>query len=90
MMELRKSCGRDWGRIKDPKGIGSPQDQPSQLTCTPGGSQRLNHQPKNKQGLDLGSCTYVADMQLGLHVGLSTTGVGAVPEPVVCLGVPYP
>ena len=29
-----------------------------------------------------GPCTYVANVQLGLHVGPQTTGVGAVPRAV--------
>jgi hypothetical protein len=41
----------------------------------PWGSQRLNHQPKSMQGLDLGPHTFVADVQLGLHVILLTTGM---------------
>lgn len=30
-------------------------------------------------------CTYVADVQRGLHVNPQTTGVGAIPESVACL-----
>ena len=37
------------------------------------GFQRLNHQPKNIQGLDLGPCTYVADILLARYVGPPTT-----------------
>jgi hypothetical protein len=49
-MELGDSYGRIGGRIdyKALKGIGTPQEnQQNQLTWTLGGSQRLNHQPKN-------------------------------------------
>ena len=46
-----------------------------------------NQQPKVKLRLDLGSCTYIAEEQLGLHVSPPTTGAGTVPEPVACLPV---
>ena len=42
--------------------------QHSQLIWTLEGFQRVN-QPKSEHGLDLGSYTYVADVQLCLHVG---------------------
>jgi len=48
------------------------------------------------QGLDLTphptpTCnTYVADMQLGLHLGPLTIGAGAVSGSVACLWVPFP
>ena len=35
----------------------------------PWGSQRLNHQPKSKHGLDLGPRTYVVDKKLCFHAG---------------------
>ena len=44
-----------------------------------GGSQKLNQQPNSMQGLDLSSCTYVADVYLGLHPGPPTTGAEAYP-----------
>jgi hypothetical protein len=48
MEELRE-------RLRDCKRTGTPQeDQQSQLTCTFGDSQRLNHQPKSEHGLDIG------------------------------------
>jgi hypothetical protein len=75
-------------RLRDWKRTGTPQaDQHSQLTWTLGGSQRLNCQPKSEHRLDQPPtpCTYVADEQFGLHVGLPETGVGAVPEPLACL-----
>jgi hypothetical protein len=34
----------------------------------------MNHQPKSMQGLDLDPHTYVADVQLHLHVGSPTFG----------------
>ena len=59
------------GRIAAPKGTGMPQeDKHASTNLDPWGSQRLNHQPKNTHGLDLDPpCTYVADVQLGLHMG---------------------
>jgi hypothetical protein len=53
------------------KGIGTPQeDQQSPLTWTLGGSQRLNHQPKNIFGLDLAPNTNIcSNVQLHLCVG---------------------
>ena len=39
---------------------------------------------KGIYGLDLGPCTYVTDMQIGLHVGSPTTGGGAYPDSVAC------
>ena len=55
------------------KETGTPHEgQHSHLTWTVRGSQTLNHQP------DLAppyTQTYVADVQLGLHVGFPTTGV---------------
>ena len=42
-------------RLRDLKKTGTPQeDQESQLVWILGGSQRLNHQPKSEQELDLG------------------------------------
>jgi hypothetical protein len=73
-------------RLKAPKRIGTLQENiKSQLTWTLQGSQRWNHQPDYKHGQDLGPCTYVADVQLGLHHMGPPTGVGAVTEPVACL-----
>ena len=37
-----------------PKGIGTPQEPTDSTTLDPWGSQSLNHQPKNIDGLDLG------------------------------------
>jgi hypothetical protein len=59
--------------MRAPKRTGILQeDQQSQLTESTSpirGSQRLNHQPKSKHGLHLAlTCTYTADVQLGLHV----------------------
>lgn len=60
--------------LRDPKEDRTPQEvQQSQITWTLGVSQRLNHQPKSEHRLDVGLTplhTYVADEQLGCHVGL--------------------
>ena len=39
-------------------------------------AQRLKHQPKSMPGLDLGLCTYIADVQLHLLVSPLTIGAG--------------
>jgi hypothetical protein len=82
-MEFRDSYGRVGGRIEGPEGDGNPTgDQQSQLTQTSRSSQRLRHKPKNKtlKGLKETPCTYVADMQLSLHVEPQTTGAEALPK----------
>jgi hypothetical protein len=49
-------------RLRDPNRRGIPQeDNQSQLIWTLLGSQRLNCEPSNKHGLDLGPYTYVTD-----------------------------
>ena len=59
------------------EGSRTPQeDLQSQLTWTHGGSQRLNHQPKNMRGVD--SHTFLVDVQL--HVSPLTAGVGTVSD----------
>ena len=58
-----------------------------------GGSQRLNHQLKIIDGVELFHVppnTYAADIQLGLHAGPPTTGAGAVPDSVACLWILFP
>ena len=67
MRTLTEELGK---RIEGPEGVGTPQeDRQSQLTWTVEGFQRLSQQPKGIHGLDLGLCSYVADVQLGLQVG---------------------
>jgi hypothetical protein len=51
----------------------TPQDDlQSQLAWAHAGSQSLNYQSKSMQGLDLSPYTFVADVQLDLHVGALT------------------
>lgn len=53
-VELGKSCGREGQELREPVVSGIPQeDLENQLTWAHGGSQRLNHQPENMQGLGL-------------------------------------
>ena len=67
--------------LRATKGRETPQkEQQSQLNWTLGGYQRLTHQPKSVHGLNLAISMYVADVQLGLHVGSSKTWVGAIPK----------
>jgi hypothetical protein len=76
--------------LMDPEGIRMPEEnQQSQLIWTLGGSQRLGHQPKNIEGLYLvpHPCTYIVDVQCGLHTGSPTIGVGTVSESVACLWI---
>lgn len=76
MYQLRSSCP-------------SPQvDQPSQITLTIVGSQRLNNQPKEQAwtGPRL-PYTYTADVQPRLHAGPPITGADTVPEFVACLWI---
>lgn len=74
--------------LRNPKGTGTPQEAQRSLTWTLGGSQRINHQTKSIQGLDLAATnpapTYI-DVQLGLHLGPPSTGAGAYPDSVACL-----
>jgi hypothetical protein len=56
--------------LRAPKEIGTPQeDQQSQLTWIIGCSKRLSHQVQSIHGLDPVTPLYVADVQLGLHMG---------------------
>ena len=56
--------------LKALKGIRTLQEEEeTQLTWTPGSSQRLSHQPKNIHGLDRVPRRYAADVQLSLYVG---------------------
>lgn len=54
------------------------------------GSQTLNQQQKNMQGLDLDPLHIVSDVRLGLHVSPLRAGMGAVPDYVACHWNPYP
>ena len=77
--------------LRNTKRAGSPQeDQQSQLTRTLGDSNTLNHQRASMSWAYTPSPTYVADMQLSLHVGPSTTGAGAVCESAACLWNLFP
>ena len=67
--------GDSIGRVR---GSRTPEeDLQSPLIWAHGDSQRLNHQPKRIKGLDLGPYTFIADMEVGLHVGaLNNQGRG--------------
>jgi hypothetical protein len=53
LTKVRDFYGIVRGKIEALKRIGTPQeDQQSQLTWTPGSSQRLSHQPKSISELD--------------------------------------
>jgi hypothetical protein len=54
--DVETQSGKIGVGLREPKRTGMPQeDQQSQKAWILGGSQRLNHQPKNEHGLDLGS-----------------------------------
>jgi hypothetical protein len=54
-MEFENSYGRIGGTVVDPGGDRNSPGRPTELTnLDPWGSQRLNHQPKNTHGLELG------------------------------------
>ena len=55
-------------------------DLESQLTWAHRGSQRLTYQHGVFIDWTWGPYTYVSDVQLGLHVGSLTAGMGAVSE----------
>lgn len=82
LLEKFRERLRNLNRIQIPQ-----EDQHSQLTWTLGGSQRLNHQQKSLQELDVAphKHTCAAHVQLGLHVGPSTIGADADPDCVACL-----
>jgi hypothetical protein len=59
-VELGYSYGRIGGRIAGPKGDKNSTRRPTESTnLDPWGSQRLNQQPKNIHGLDLGLPTHM-------------------------------
>ena len=70
----QESCGRVGIELGELEGSRTPQeDLQSQLTWAHESPQRLNHQPKNMQRLDLGPPhTFIADVQLGLPCGSSS------------------
>ena len=85
-MEFGESRGRVGGRTEGPEGDRNSIGRPTESTnMDPWGSQRLDRQPKNIPRLALGSCTYVPDVQLGLHECPQTTGAGAYPDSVAYL-----
>jgi hypothetical protein len=85
-MELKSPIEELREGLRDLKRTGIIQeDLQTHLTWTLVDYQRLNQQPNNKSDWTCISCTYIADVQLGLLVGPPTTGEGAVPESVACL-----
>jgi hypothetical protein len=72
--------------LQAPKGIGTPQeDQQSQLTWILGALRDWATNQRAHTGW-----TYVADVQLSLHVGHPTTGAGVVPKAAACLWNLFP
>jgi hypothetical protein len=72
------------------KVIGTPHKcQKSQLPWTFEGSETEPLTKEHKKVGPRSPQTYVADVQLGLHVGPPTTRAGAVPKAGVCLWNPF-
>ena len=67
-----------------------PQEVLQSTNLSPWGLTETESPTKEMQGLDLGPCTFVADVQLGLNVGPLTTGVEAVSDSVACHWIPSP
>jgi hypothetical protein len=72
------------GRVEGPEGIGTPQEDPTESTnLDPWGLSET--EPPTKEHT-LGATgpphTYVADVQLGLHVGPPTTRTRCIPKAV--------
>ena len=72
-------------RIEGARGVKDTTRSTEPTNLGPWESQRLNHQPKSMQDLNLGSLHIVEDVQLGLHVelewGLSLTLLSAICSP---------
>jgi len=89
-VELRESCAGVEEKMK-----GARRDKNTiklhraQLISVHGSSQTLNHQTKSRHGLYLVLYTFIADVQLGFHVGLLTIGVWAISESFACFGYSY-
>lgn len=74
MEEVRKG-------LKALKGMSTPQED--HLTWMSESSQRLCYQPKKTHVLESGPGTYVADMQLSLHVDPPTPEPEVLPKAIV-------
>jgi hypothetical protein len=83
-VELGDSYVKTGGRIAGPKGIGIPQEEQESTNLDPCGPQRLNHQPKNIHGLDLGH-PHICRRYAGLHVGPEQLEQGLFQKVVACL-----
>ena len=79
------------GTIEGAGGVKNTTRRPTEpANLGQGDLQRMNHQPKSMQGLDLDPHTYVADVQLHLHVSPPTTEVGTYPDSVAYLFILFP
>jgi hypothetical protein len=90
---LEGALGVLCGRVERPEG----GDRNS--TGRPAASSNLHpwmlpeNEPPTKKHIQAGPtppCTYVVDEQLDLHVGSTSTEVGAVPKPIFCMWIPLP
>jgi hypothetical protein len=74
--------------IEGPKGDRNSTGRPTESSnLDPWSSQRTNHQPKSTHGLDLGFCTYLADVKFCLHVDPNNWNGGYLKS--CCLSVGY-
>ena len=89
---IRESYGRAGGKIEEPEEDRKSTERPTELAnLDPWELSETERSTKEHTWARLGPpCTYVADMQLCLHVGPPTTGSQAVPKAVACLWIPFP
>jgi hypothetical protein len=85
-MELGDAYGRTGGRIAEPKGDRNSTGKPTELTnldpwASPSEPPTKEHSSARRRP----PCTYVADVQLGLHGGSSTKGMRTIPKVVSCI-----
>lgn len=80
-LKLSESHETMGARIEQGGGVKGTTRRPI-ASINHGASQRLKHQAKSMQGLDLAPYTYEADVQLGLCVCPLIIGAEAVSDPV--------
>jgi hypothetical protein len=79
-MELGHSYERVKGRFEGTEGDKNSTRRSAESTnLDPWDSQRLNHKQRTYTGWNKAHSTYVADVQLGLHVDSPTTGARGCP-----------
>ena len=89
-MELKEVCGRAGERTEEPEEESKSTERPTESTNPDPWGLPETQLPSKEQ-----AWTYEADVneghvKPGLHVGLLTTGVWAIPKSVVGLRIPFP